>query len=258
MTSRPEVKKEQMSKPIVLFLAANPKDTHRLALEDECNAILRELRHTPGGGEVEVRALHAATVHEVMRELNQAQPTLLHFSGHGSAEGIALEDNEGLALVVTPEALCQMLASAASAVTAVLLNSCYSQEQAEVLRDSIGCVVGMKGAIPDESARTFAVSFYRALGHGRSVHNAFEQACATLEGLRQRAEPRCLTRADVNADELYLRPAPPASAAAAPPAAAPAGVVNNHAGRDLIQNSLGTVQAGDHATFTFSTGGARK
>lgn len=247
-----------MTKPIVLFLAANPKNASPLKLEQERNAITDELRGTPGHGEIEFRALGATTVHEVMRELNHIQPAFLHFSGHGSAEGIAFEDEDGQVQLVRPDALATMVRSTAPSIKAVLLNSCYSQTQAEVLREEIGCVIGMEGTIPDDAARNFAVGFYRAMGHRSSILNAFEQARATLSGLGHRGKPHLLTRADVNADALYLFE--PAPAGAPMPAASPTAtnVTYNQAGRDLIQNSLGTVQAGDHATITFSTGGERK
>lgn len=250
--------KEQMAKPIVLFLAANPKSVSQLKLEKEREAITDELRGTPGHGEIEFRALGAATVHEVMRELNHIQPAVLHFSGHSNSEGIALEDEDGLVNIVRPEALAAMVQSTAPSIKAALLNSCYSQAQAGVLREQIGCVIGMEGGIPDDAARNFAVAFYRALGHRGSVFNAFEQARATLSGLGHRGKPHLLTRADVNANTLYLlEPAQDSlpTTLATPPGAS---VVYNQAGRDLTQNTLGDIQTGDNATFTFSTGGARK
>src|SRR5215468_6561475 len=73
-----------MKKHVILFAAANPSSTSRLALDDECTAIERELRMTPGRDDFDFRSKWAVSVDELMRNLNELQPTILHFSGHAS------------------------------------------------------------------------------------------------------------------------------------------------------------------------------
>ena len=68
----------------VLFLAADPRDTTRLAHDEECAAIEHELRLTLGRDEFEFRSKWAVSVDEMMRHLNECLPTIVHFSGHGS------------------------------------------------------------------------------------------------------------------------------------------------------------------------------
>ncbi len=196
-----------MSKPVVLFLAANPSGTSELALTQECAAITRELRMTPGRTSLDFQTRWAVTVDDLSRELNELEPTLIHFSGHGNAEGIALVDQTGAAYLLTPEALAAIVQVTSESVRAVVLNACYSDEQARVISEQVGCTVGMKGTISDEAAREFSVAFYRAIGHGRSVYNAYRQAKAMLgaKGLERRASPHCLTRPDVDAGEILLR-----------------------------------------------------
>ena len=55
------------------------------------------------------------------------------------------------------------------------MNACYSQIQAQAIAENIDCVVGMSTAIGDEAAIIFAASFYRAIGFGRSIKDAFDQ-----------------------------------------------------------------------------------
>src|SRR5882724_12082050 len=78
-----------MPRSVILFLAANPAGTNLLALDQECAAIERELRMTPGRDDFEFRSKWAVTVDELMRHLLDLQPTILHFSGHGNASGLA-------------------------------------------------------------------------------------------------------------------------------------------------------------------------
>jgi hypothetical protein len=95
-----------------------------------------------------------------------------------------------------------MIRTTADTVRLAVLNACYSDAQAEALCGAVGCVIGMKGTISDDAARAFAIGFYRALGHRRSVRNAYAQAEATLagKGLSAQAEPRCLVRPGVDID----------------------------------------------------------
>jgi hypothetical protein len=71
---------------------------------------------------------------------------------------------------------------------------------------SLSCVIGMTGAIHDDAARSFAMSFYRALGSRRSVGNAVDQAIATLAAKQLPDEhlPRCRTRDGVDAYQIVL------------------------------------------------------
>ena len=56
---------------VILFLAANPAETTRLALDEECAAIERELRMTTGRDDFDFRSRWAVSVDEAMRALNE-------------------------------------------------------------------------------------------------------------------------------------------------------------------------------------------
>lgn len=216
------------SRHLILFLAANPRDTTRLALEEECAAIEHELRMTLGRDDFDFRSKWAVSVDEMMRQLNECQPTIVHFSGHGSA-GIqfrdghdpsdpGLRDVEGTggagihlqgehrSQCVSERALAQIMVSTAPSTRVVVLNACFSDAMAESLCRVVDCVVGMAGMIGDDAARAFAVGFYRALGHRRSIGNAIAQAVATLAAKRLPDEhlPVCRTRDGLRADQLFL------------------------------------------------------
>jgi CHAT domain-containing protein len=219
-----------MSRSVILCVPAHPAGTTRLALDEECAAIERELKLTPGRDDFELRSKWAVTVDDLMRHLHDLQPTILHFSGHGRTPELAPEqrregmrdvidpsDEPGLLLVgdsgqpVAPAALRHMIRAAAATVRLIVLDACYSDAQAEALRDAVGCAVGMKGRISDDAARAFAVGFYRALGYGRSIRSAYKYAAAELagKGLAAEAEPRCLVREGEAAEPMLLSSATP-------------------------------------------------
>jgi CHAT domain-containing protein len=213
-----------------LFLAASPCETRKVGLDLECAVIERELRMTESRDELELCSKWAVTVDDMARHLLQLQPTILHFSGHGApgtphravssparrdvggvgparTGGIYLQNEHGGSHIVTPRALRMMIRSSAASVRLVVLNACYSDDQADELRSAVDCVVGMTGAIRDDAARAFAAGFYRALGHRCSVGEALEHARATLACLQLPDEqPQCRTRDGIDANSVKLAP----------------------------------------------------
>jgi len=91
-------------------------------------------------------------------------------------------------------------------VRLVVLNACYSKEQAEAIIDSIDCAIGMKTEIGDDAAIRFAAQFYSALGFGLSVKTAFDQGTANLalHGLDKDNEPMMLSKTGVDASKVIL------------------------------------------------------
>jgi len=237
-TSRIEHCTHTTGKPrnVILFLAANPISASRLALDEECAAVERELCMTTCRDDFDFRSKWAVSVDEVMRALNAFQPTVIHFSGHGADNGghaamaahderrrasrvhreigmvvptgIQLQDEQRRPQPVSARALMQMIGSAAPLARLVVLNACFTAKMADTLCRVVDCVVGMCGPIGDEAARTFAIGFYRAIGHRRSVGNAVKQAVATLAAKRLPDEhlPICRTRPGVRVGQLRLAP----------------------------------------------------
>ena len=65
-------------------------------------------------------------------------------------------------------------------------------------------------SIGDDAARTFAAQFYSAIGFGKSVNEAFEQAKAALmlENIPEEDTPELFVADGLDASELYIvRPA---------------------------------------------------
>lgn len=86
----------------------------------------------------------------------------------------------------------------------VVLNACYSAEQAEAIAATIDCVVGMSSAIEDQSAIGFSKAFYQALAYGRSVQEAFDLGCVEIgiEGLPDEQVPQLLVRSGADASSV--------------------------------------------------------
>jgi hypothetical protein len=91
-------------------------------------------------------------------------------------------------------------------VRLILLNACYSREQALALVEVIDCVIGMNDRISDEAAAIFAGSFYRALGFGRSVQNAFDQGLVALSmsNVPEEDTPELLVKKGIDPNQIVL------------------------------------------------------
>lgn len=63
----------------------------------------------------------------------------------------------------------------------VVLNACYSEQQAKAIANHIDCVIGMSKAISDAAAISFSTSFYQALGYGKDVKTAFNLGCGQID-----------------------------------------------------------------------------
>jgi hypothetical protein len=145
----------------------------------------------------------------LLQLLNQHKPQIVHFSGHGSKAGeIILVDSHGSPKPVNPAALRALFETLKDNIRLVILNACYSKKQAEAITQVIDCAIGMNDAIGDEAAITFAASFYRAIGFGRSIKQAFDQGIVALllEGIPEENKPELLTRNGVNPEKIVLVP----------------------------------------------------
>ena len=67
----------------------------------------------------------------------------------------------------------------------VILNSCYSQNQAQCVADAVGHVIGMEGAIIDTDAIDFSREFSTALGYGRTFEESFRRTVPSCRGIEQ-------------------------------------------------------------------------
>lgn len=158
----------------ILILAANPKDTSRLRLDQEVREIEDGLQRSQRRDDFIIKQKWAARPIDVRRAMLDYKPNIVHFCGHGEGEdGIAFEDDSGQTKLVQADALAGLFELFADSVECVLLNACYAEIQAKAIAKHINFVIGMKKAIGDGAAIEFAVAFYDALGADRSFEFAF-------------------------------------------------------------------------------------
>jgi hypothetical protein len=109
------------------------------------------------------------------------KPHIVHFSGHASKKHkLILGGAPGRGKTIDQQGLVEMLALYNHHVRLVLLNACFTKLQARSIAEVIDYSVGSGRGIGDKGSVAFAGAFYRALGFGRSIREAFDSAKAEL------------------------------------------------------------------------------
>jgi tetratricopeptide (TPR) repeat protein len=157
----------------ILILAANPRKD--LNLDREIRDLKRVIQSSAHGDSFQVINEPAVRVSDLQDLLFKHRPQIVHFCGHGGGEaGLVFESDLGREQQVKTEALSELFRLFDDGVECVLLNACYSQDQAEAIVQHIRHVIGMNQEIRDDAAIAFSKGFYRALGYDCSIKEAFE------------------------------------------------------------------------------------
>jgi hypothetical protein len=167
----------------ILILLANPqdKDIAPLDLHRELHQVETALERSLDLNHFEILIRWAARVEDLRRELLHEKPQIVHFSGHGAGTyGLVLETDSRQKKFVSTEALAGLFDLCKDYVECVLLNACYSEEQAIAIHRHINYVIGMNQAILDSAAIQFAIGFYDALAAGRSYEDAYKVGCNAI------------------------------------------------------------------------------
>ncbi|MEG4034164.1 CHAT domain-containing protein [Microcoleus sp. S36b_A4] len=184
----------------ILFLAANPVKTDHLELDQEAKEIKKALGGHKMGDDFQLITEWAVSIDDLRNALLYEKPQIVHFSGHGIKNkglhvdnnlgdmqpqrdavilqgqpgGIVLQDDSGNAQPVRTDALAKLFSLCKAKIECVLLNACYSEEQAEAIFKHIDSVIGMQFSIRDNAAIKFSKGFYDAISAGYNYEVAFE------------------------------------------------------------------------------------
>jgi CHAT domain/Tetratricopeptide repeat len=206
----------------VLILAANPHDTVPLNLDREVAEIRNSLKLSANRNQFVIEARGAVRPAELQEYMYDLKPQIVHFSGHGEEgfmtenkspspnrsriivdannpnkpTGLVFEDNDGQSKLVSGTVISDLFKIFSEHVECVVLNACYSDQQAKEIVKHIPYVVAMNRAISDEAARNFSLGFYRAIWDGRSIEEAFLSGknAIELDGMPEGLTPRLFKR----------------------------------------------------------------
>jgi len=180
-----ELVRDRTERATVLVFAADPVSASprgglRLQLDEDVRHIREKVRAAQYRDALVFDFRLAARADDLIQALNETSPQVVHFSGHGSSDGLVLVGGDGHAHLVSPAALEELFRVFRGDIRVVVLNACLSLPQAQAIAAVVGCVIGTRKEISDGAATTFGASFYRGLAFGLSVQTAFEQARVAL------------------------------------------------------------------------------
>jgi hypothetical protein len=190
----------------VLFLASLPSSVARLDLGVEIRKIQDRIQSAKYRDRIQMQSEWAVRPSDIRQALLKYLPHIVHFSGHGEAGALIVEDDDGSVKPIAKTALGELFGLLKENIRVVLLNACYSRVQAEAIGEHIDCVIGMNRPVGDKAAITFAAAFYEAIGYGHSVQKAFDLAknAISLEGIPGQDIPELLVRPGIHAADLRL------------------------------------------------------
>lgn len=149
----------------VLFLAASPTNEARLRLNAESARIKEAIASSTQRDLFVFLEEHSVRRSSLQHYILKHKPHVVHFSGHGSANGsLILEDDEGRAAEASSEAVSALFRIVAPTTRFVVLNSCHSLPQASAIAPFVEAVIGMSASVRDDTAIGFARALYESLG----------------------------------------------------------------------------------------------
>jgi Ca-activated chloride channel family protein len=189
-----------MSIPL-LFISSNPSGiSPPLDLDEEYRVIVEE--NARRNHVFDPRPMLAARVEDIRNGIQDQNPVIVHFAGHGQRGerqregcgvsssamlmrdvslpthadhgcagdgGLFMRAADGSARLVTESAIGELFRLLRGTVRLVVLNACHSDSFADAILPYVDCVIGSVKAISDPAAIAFVRGFYAALGRGSSV-----------------------------------------------------------------------------------------
>jgi hypothetical protein len=171
-----------VSRVTILFFAASPKDQPRLRLDEEIREVREELERAKLRDNFALEPRGAVRPKDFVRSILDLSPEFVHFSGHGTKDGaICSEDDLGTTKEMSPDAVAAIFEATGNHIRCVVMNACYSEAQARAINAHVPFVVGTLEEIDDDAAIAFSRGFYRAIGAGRTVKEAFQFAVVEIK-----------------------------------------------------------------------------
>ena len=165
----------------ILFLSASSWSMSRILVDEEAREISEKIHEGRYRDRFVVYKYPATRPDDLQRLLLRYQPHIVHFSCHGSKQRkIVLAGPRGGPKLLDQQGLANVLALYNNHVKLVVLNACFSNDQARSISRVIDYSIGTERPVGDKTSVAFAGAFYRALGFGKSIRDAFDSARAEL------------------------------------------------------------------------------
>ena len=193
----------------VLYLTANPDKDSSLRVEAEVRQVQEAVRGSKLRDNIELHYRPAADLDSIIDGLNDHTPRIVHFSGHGDDNGIAVDHSKVARpsrKVVTFDILSKALAATDTPPQVIVLNSCQSIGARKAFLPPAQAIVVMRDTVSDLAATAFAAKFYAAIAAGQSLKSAFAQGKVAVEAasINEADTPELILASGVNPAKIFL------------------------------------------------------
>lgn len=162
----------------VLLLTLNLVDIDSSHLHEKMQSIETILRQSEFHSQFTIRSHWAHDLSEIKGLLSGYQPDIIHINiCRNNSDKVAREEEQGQGITITISTLGELCRILNTHIRCIVLDTCYSVEQAASIADCADCVISLSNRLLDMESIEFAVTFYQALGAGHSVAAAFKQGC---------------------------------------------------------------------------------
>lgn len=206
--------KQPKDKINILFIGANPDiiledgtEQSKLKLDKETREIQEAIVKSLNRDSIHFETRLAVRTSDLFQAINEVNPTIIHFSGHGTDTGkLVLQDNTDNPKFVDIEVIVKMIEASTDNLRLVVFNNCFSSSFAENVSEIVEASIGMNNSISDEAAIVFASQLYSAIGFGNSLEKAFNQAKARLllEGINEDLTPELYVNENFKSSDIYI------------------------------------------------------
>jgi hypothetical protein len=189
----------------ILFLAADPSEYTHIRVEREYDQIADEWGSSINRDRFALFNRFSVKPEDISRFFITYRPHIVHFSSHCQSSGeLCLVDEHNRSVPITPEDLSGLFGSFRDQVDCVILNSCYSEIQAQEINKHIEYTIGMSTEIEDPFAIAFSRSFYRGLFANFSIEGSFELAKNDLgKSSSYKSAPVIKKREDISKRKIF-------------------------------------------------------
>ena len=126
----------------ILFLSSSPNNEDRISVDIEMRKIEEALECAKFRDNFLLNKKVAVKPETMTKAMIDFSPNIVHFSGHGDNNGIAVENEDGDSVYFPAEGLVRLFSLFKDSITCVILNSCYSEEQANAISKNGMYVIG--------------------------------------------------------------------------------------------------------------------
>jgi hypothetical protein len=193
----------------VLYLTANPNKKYALRVEAEVRQVQEAVRGSKLRDNIALHYSPAADLDSIINGLNDYHPSIVHFSGHGYAGGLAADHphvRRPRSNLITFDLLAKAMAATDTPPSVIVLNACQSIGARKVFLPPAKAIIVMRDSISDLAATAFANKFYAAIASGQSLEAAFNQGRLAVEAvsLGEATTPQLICAKGVDPAKIVL------------------------------------------------------